>query len=490
MKNLSLHFKFILPFFLFNGLLVCNVFAEVLHCGSVWFSLMVLGLGVALLVIAEARSRQWFELLGKVSEVVQYTAAGGFDKRVIGITDSKELGLLCWAVNDMLDQLECYFKEVATSFEYHVKDKFFRKAYAVGLHGEFRDSIEQRINVSLGAIASVYEHKQRSGLLAQLQQLNTTNLIENLITTQKDLKEITEWIDRVAVDAGCTRDDADASRHSVKATAVELGEVVERIESTAGMVEKLNARGGEIQQAVSLINTISDQTNLLALNAAIEAARAGEAGRGFSVVADEVKKLAEKTKEASASIGTVMKELVKDSVSMQESATTMRIQAGNARSVVDELAVRFLKFADSARDHLVEINNAHVQCFATLTKVDHIIYKQRAYVSVTHNGREEYTQPVAVDHKSCRLGKWYYQGKGKQQLGQTPSFRLLETPHQHVHTAAHEVLALIDHDWATQQELKERLVTAFSQMEASSADVITTIDHMVMEGRRSSGSKS
>ncbi len=373
MKNLSLRSNFLLPLFLLTGLLAVNVFFAALRNELFWPSLITLGLGVGLLIVVVIRSRVWFDLFDRITTVVQCTSEGILDKRITGVCNSKELGTLCWSVNDMLDQLECYFREVSTAFEYHVNDKFFRKAQSVGLHGEFRESLEKRINISLDAISSVHEHKQRTGLLAQLQQLNTTNLIENLLTTQTDLSHITEWIEHVSEDAGRTRDDAEDSRQSVKQTADELGEVLERIEDTVALVEKLNARSGEIQQAVALINTISDQTNLLALNAAIEAARAGEAGRGFSVVADEVKNLAEKTKSASASIGTVMKELVKDSVSMKESSGTMRTQAGNARDVADELAVRFRKFADSARKNLVEINHAQIQCFATLSKVDHII---------------------------------------------------------------------------------------------------------------------
>jgi methyl-accepting chemotaxis protein len=485
MKNLSLRSRFALLAALFNGLLALLAAVTTARCGLSWPPLLILGCGLAFGVWAHTRSRRWFAPLEQLTEVVQRVARGEFEQRVTGISDTDEIGHLGWCVNDMLDQLECYFREVATAFEYHTNDKFFRKTNPVGLHGEFRTSMEQRINASLDAIASVHEHKKRNEVLAKLQHLNTSNLIDNLLTTQNDLKIITEWVEGVAGEASRTRTDAEASLRSVETTADGLADIVGRVENAANTVAKLNARGGEIQQAVMLINDISDQTNLLALNAAIEAARAGEAGRGFAVVAEEVRNLAEKTKSASASIGRIMGELLGDAVSMKEDSSAMRVQAGNARQVVDELAVRFRDFANSARETLTEINHTQDQCFATLVKVDHIIYKQRAYMSVTSRGDSQHVQAVAVDHFNCRLGKWYYQGEGKQRFSNQRSFSVMEAPHRQVHSSAHEAIALLREDWPHKEELRNRLCGAFESMEAGSTGVIRAIDQLVLEKRES-----
>jgi methyl-accepting chemotaxis protein len=441
--------------------------------------ILFLILGVGMAAWGQGAVKKALEPLSRAVDLATKVGEGNFCCRITGIPDENEIGKVVWALNDMLDQLEAYFREAENSFRAQMDGRYSRVGQGQGLHGGFRNAMEAH-NSLLGNMAGFTRSQMKNMVLAGAAQLNATNLVTNMTGIQSDMIGITERMRKAA--AAATQTAQDASRNQTAVTEVEthLTDIAERIHQVADAITQLNARSLEINQAVALITEISDQTNLLALNAAIEAARAGESGRGFAVVADEVRKLAEKTRSASQSIGQVMRLLTQDGETMQANAQAMRTKAEDSAHVVSALAETFGGFAASAIETEHESVLVHDKSFTTLVKMDHMIYKQRAYLALNSGGDEQYSQPISVSHQQCRLGKWYL-GEGKELFGSVNAYHALDVPHSKVHNGAHRLLAQLQLDWENDTEVQMAIMGALQEMEEGSQGVMDNLDHMVAE---------
>jgi len=217
----------------------------------------------------------------------------------------------------------------------------------------------------------------------------------------------------------------------VSRISASLSKMANDTQSTALTVEGLNKSAEDIEGIINLIKNISDQTNLLALNAAIEAARAGEQGRGFAVVADEVRTLAKRTNDATVDIESLV--------------STIRVETGNAKQQMDSVASESSDFslignqASEKMDQLVSlstqmqnnVSGSALRSFVEMVKLDHLIYKMEIYKVIM--GVSTKTQNDFSNHSNCRLGKWYYQGDGKDFFSNLSGYKELENPNQSVH---------------------------------------------------------
>jgi methyl-accepting chemotaxis protein len=338
--------------------------ADVAQAKLIIVILCVVGV-IAGALLSGVISRSVSGAIGRIIAVIQELAANNLVVEDLE-TSEDEIGRAGTALNEMKNNLRGIIQSLSGTAD-----------HVASASEEISSSAEQQ------AQSASTQKDQTTQVATALQEMNVT------------VQQVSENSSK-ASDA--SRKAAETARHGgaiVDETLAKMQVIAASVRSTAGRVEELGKSSDQIGRIIGVINDIADQTNLLALNAAIEAARAGEQGRGFAVVADEVRKLAERTttatKEIAQMIQTVQQE-TKQAVGAMEEGTRQVEEGVATTNKAGEALREIIQMSEQVGDMIAQIATAATEQSSATDEINRSMEQISSLVKESASGAQQSAQ--------------------------------------------------------------------------------------------------